>query len=70
MEEQQERESNQSETESYTEHKLKVVDSGECEHYWEPIGRDDEGVMNYACKYCSHGKRLRDEFEVKNGRII
>ena len=50
--------------------KPEVVFDGECDHHLEPIGRDEEGVMNYKCRYCPMGKRLRDEFIVEDGKIL
>ena len=50
-------------------HKPKVIFDGNCEHYWEYTETDPEGIKIYMCKHCPMGKRLRDEFEVKNGKI-
>ena len=42
---------------------------GNCDHYYEYVETDAEGIKNYQCKHCPMGKRLRDEWEVRDGRV-
>ena len=46
----------------------RVIEKGDCEHEWEFVEMNGD-LKDYRCKFCSHGKSLRDEFKVIDGKI-
>ena len=48
----------------------KVVFDGECEHNYQEVGLDPEGVMQAECTKCPQGRRYKtDEYECRDGNI-
>jgi hypothetical protein len=47
----------------------KVINDPNCDHFYEEIGRDGEGVMQVRCLKCPMGRRITDEYRCREGRI-
>jgi hypothetical protein len=69
MQEHQEKETEQTETESFTDNPPIVVHDGSCKHYWIEIGIDPEGKHEPKCKNCPMGRYFLDDMEIVDGRI-
>jgi len=68
--EEEKRQQDKQETETYTDSTPVVVQDGSCEHYYEFIGVDPEGKGEAQCKNCWQGRYFNVETEeVKDGTI-